>query len=74
MKNIKNLFENIQNLNEKDILDLCKSKTGIYKVEREGVKFFFYFNPSNKKQLSSAMTFFQGKRNETFPERFTIVS
>ena len=24
--------------------------------------------------LSSAMTFFQGKRNETFPERFTIVS
>lgn len=23
--------------------------------------------------LSSAMTFFQGKRNETFPERFTIV-
>lgn len=51
MKNIKNLFENIQNLNEKDILDLCKSKTGIYKVEREGVKFFFYFNPSNKKQL-----------------------
>ena len=25
-------------------------------------------------QVSSAMTFFQGKRNETFPERFTIVS
>ena len=25
-------------------------------------------------KLSSAMTFFQGKRNETFPERFTIVS
>ena len=25
-------------------------------------------------RLSSAMTFFQGKRNETFPERFTIVS
>ena len=25
-------------------------------------------------QMSSAMTFFQGKRNETFPERFTIVS
>ena len=24
--------------------------------------------------VSSAMTFFQGKRNETFPERFTIVS
>ncbi len=24
--------------------------------------------------MSSAMTFFQGKRNETFPERFTIVS
>ena len=24
--------------------------------------------------LSSAMTFFQGKRNETFPEGFTIVS
>ena len=24
--------------------------------------------------LSSAMTFFQGKRNETFPDRFTIVS
>lgn len=24
--------------------------------------------------LSSAMTFFQGKRNETLPERFTIVS
>ena len=25
-------------------------------------------------RVSSAMTFFQGKRNETFPERFTIVS
>ena len=25
-------------------------------------------------RLSSAMTFFQGKRNETFPEGFTIVS
>ena len=25
-------------------------------------------------EVSSAMTFFQGKRNETFPERFTIVS
>ena len=28
----------------------------------------------NQGQMSSAMTFFQGKRNETFPERFTIVS
>lgn len=51
MKNIKDYFENIQNINEKDILDLCKSKSGIYKVKREGVNFFFYFNPSNKKQL-----------------------
>ena len=29
---------------------------------------------SEKAYVSSAMTFFQGKRNETFPERFTIVS
>lgn len=28
----------------------------------------------NVSPVSSAMTFFQGKRNETFPERFTIVS
>ena len=27
-----------------------------------------------RRLMSSAMTFFQGKRNETFPERFTIVS
>jgi|GEM_PF-2118612 len=31
-----------------------------------------YFGDTEK--VSSAMTFFQGKRNETFPERFTIVS
>ena len=30
--------------------------------------------PPDFEWLSSAMTFFQGKRNETFPERFTIVS
>ena len=30
--------------------------------------------PGQKITVSSAMTFFQGKRNETFPERFTIVS
>ena len=29
---------------------------------------------SSENFVSSAMTFFQGKRNETFPERFTIVS
>lgn len=51
MKSIKNYFESIQNINENDALDLCKSKSGIYRVKREGVNFFFYFNPSNKKQL-----------------------
>jgi len=32
------------------------------------------FHPKRFSWVSSAMTFFQGKRNETFPERFTIVS
>lgn len=50
-----------------------------YRVRKQIVDYFAQRKSSQEiasmlNVLSSAMTFFQGKRNETFPERFTIVS
>ncbi len=47
---------------------------GVLELSWRDIRELRVTDPYSVHRVSSAMTFFQGKRNETFPERFTIVS